>query len=222
MHFGKSNRGSQYFLKEVPLDQVSLFKDLGVTVSSNLKFDEHITATVAKANRILGMLKKSFVSRDPVTIVTLYKSHVRPILEFNSIIWCPYRKYLLSRVEAVQKRFCNFFSFINHLDYRNKLSKLGLLSLEARRLRYKLFFLYKVINGRVKLPQQDFLNFSNLYSGEGRRLLVPLSRSDYRRYFFTVDVVSHWNSLTVDERSVASVALFKSSVCSYFRRCNVW
>ena len=131
---------------------------------------------------------------------------------------------MLNRVEAVQKRFCKFFRCTSNLDYRNKLNKLDLLSLEARRLRYKLIFLYKIIRGIVKLPSKDFVKFSNLYTyiGCGRRLLVPLSRCDYRRYFFTVDAVTHWNCLTVDERNVESVSLFKSSVYSYFRRCDIW
>ena len=175
-----------YFINEDPIGQVTQFKDLGVLVSSSLRFEEHIASTVAKANRILGLIKKTFLSRDTTILVTLYKSLVRPILEYNCIIWCPYRKNMLNRVEAVQKRFCKFFRCTSNLDYRNKLNKLDLLSLEARRLRYKLIFLYKIIRGIVKLPSKDFVKFSNLYTyiGCGRRLLVPLSRCDYRRYFF--------------------------------------
>ena len=74
IHFGKPNRQHLYFINEDPIGQVTQFKDLGVLVSSSLRFEEHIASTVAKANRILGLIKKTFLSRDTTTLVTLYKS----------------------------------------------------------------------------------------------------------------------------------------------------
>lgn len=139
-------------------------------------------------------------------------------------MWCPYHKHLIKKIENVQKRFCKIVPGLNDLDYRSKLRKLNLLSLNARRLRYKLIFMFKMLRGLIDLSPHDFVTFSTLHPSQenARKLLMPISRHDYRRYFFTVDVVNHWNSLTFDERNVKSVSLFKSSIASYFRRNDVW
>ena len=140
MCFGDNNCCYQYFLSNVSLDTVSTFKDLGITLSSSNVFKEHIYTAVAKANRMLGLIKKSFCTRDPKCLLILYKAYVRSILEFSCVIWSPYVKYLIDCVEKVQKRFCNFFPCLHGLSYQSKLVNLNLLSLESRRLRYKLIF----------------------------------------------------------------------------------
>ena len=112
---------------------------------------------------------------------------------------------------------------MSELDYRSKFCKLGLLSLNARRLRYRLIFMFKMLNGLTVLDPHDFVKFSTLHTNQANasRLINPLSRHDYRKYFFTVDIVSYSNRMTFDERNVDSVPLFKSSIESFFRRCDI-
>ena len=47
------------------LEKTRREKDLGVTFTSDLNWKDHILEITARANRILGSLKKAFVSRDP-------------------------------------------------------------------------------------------------------------------------------------------------------------
>jgi len=44
-------------------------------------------SAVSKANRILGMIKRNFVDRSKETILLLYKSLVRPHLEYCCQVW---------------------------------------------------------------------------------------------------------------------------------------
>ena len=46
------------------LKKTTLEKDVGVTFSSNLKFDEHINNVIGKANKITGFIKSSFSHLD--------------------------------------------------------------------------------------------------------------------------------------------------------------
>lgn len=222
--FGKIDSKHSYLLNEVPLEQVSSIKDLGVTFSSSISFKEHVNNTVIKANRMLGLLKRCFCTRDPDCMLSIYKANVRSILEYGNLIWSPYIKYLIDDVEKVQKRFCKFFPYLNHLDYRSKLHNLNLLSLEARRLRYRLIFLFKILNGFCDLHPDNFFN----RTGRSRHhetfdnLLIPYTKLVLRHNFFTVDVVHHWNDMLISERNVNSVELFKKSVLSYFTRAGIW
>ena len=211
-------------MNDIPLETVSKFKDLGITLSRSNIFREHIYNAVAKANRMLGMIKKSFCTRDPKCLLILYKAYVRSILEFGCVIWSPYVKYLIDCIEKVQKRFCYIFPYLHGLSYQSKLANLNLLSLESRRLRYKLIFLYKMLNGFCDLVPTNFF----LRSGRTTchlphdKLLIPYCKHAYRSNFFTVDVISHWNNLSISERNVTSVACLKKSVSLYFVRMIIW
>ena len=69
-----------YFMNNQPLPTVELEKDLGVFVDNHLKFHDHTAAVVAKVNRILTIINKSFANLDLSMFTILYKVLVRPIL----------------------------------------------------------------------------------------------------------------------------------------------
>ena len=75
-------------------------RDLGIIVDGQLKFHSHTTHVVSKANRLLGLIKKSFEHITIHTLPLLYKSLVRPTLEYGNSIWGPH--YLLDQ-QAVEK-----------------------------------------------------------------------------------------------------------------------
>ena len=224
MHFGVTNPCHQYFLYDCQIERVATVKDLGILLSSSLKFNDHVSNQILKANRMLGLLRRSFYSREPQFLLIVYKVYVRSLLEYGCILWSPSNRNLVNCIEKVQKRFCRFFPALHGLNYRSKLLNLNLLSLESRRLRYKLIFLYKMLNGDCKLDPNNFFLFSlrSSHHFSCSKLLVPFSKHLYRSNFFTVDVVSHWNNLTFAERNVNTLSSFKNSVALYFKRCDIW
>ena len=81
--------------------------DLGVFFSNNLKFNKHIDFIFNKANRQLGIISRIFKNRNSETIIPLYKSVVRPHLEYNSLIWSPWTKTYSCKLERLQRKMCN-------------------------------------------------------------------------------------------------------------------
>ena len=65
-------------------------KDLGVVVSNDLKWEQQCSQTVAKANKVLGLIKRNFTDRSKETIILLFKSLVRPHVEYCCPIWNPH------------------------------------------------------------------------------------------------------------------------------------
>ena len=90
MHLGKKNPNHDYMLNDHILEASTTEKDLGVHIDDQLKFHVHTAAATKKASQILGLIKKTYVTRDAKTITTLYKSLVRPHLEYGNIIWGPH------------------------------------------------------------------------------------------------------------------------------------
>ena len=91
---GHSSSNTEYVLpseaEDNPICTVAEEKDLGIVFDGQLKFSSHINQTVAKANRVLGIIKRTFASRDANTIRLLYITLVRPILDYGSTVWNPH------------------------------------------------------------------------------------------------------------------------------------
>ena len=89
MHLGYNNNQVDYFMDTMQLQKVSEERDLGIIVSDNLKWDKQYIAAVKQGNKVLGMIKRNFMDRSKDTIMALYKSLVRPHLEYCTSIWNP-------------------------------------------------------------------------------------------------------------------------------------
>ena len=84
LHIGKSNPRLQYTMNGHLLENVNFEKDLGVIMDSEHKFHIQTSSPIKKANKILGLIKKTFANLDANTLPLLYKSMVRPHLEYGN------------------------------------------------------------------------------------------------------------------------------------------
>ncbi len=91
-------------MQTVNIEQVQEEKDLGVLFQSDLKFSKHINNCVNKANSILGLVKRSFTYMDTEMFLPLYKTLVRPHLEYATAVWSPYFQKDILLLENVQRR----------------------------------------------------------------------------------------------------------------------
>ena len=67
-------------------------KDLGIWMDSSLKFSVHVAHAAAKANQILGLIRRTFTHMDISLMKQLFISMVRPHLEFGNVVWHPMLK----------------------------------------------------------------------------------------------------------------------------------
>ena len=110
IHFGPANNYGPYYMNSIAIDTVESHKDLGILFDNQLKFHSHTTNISNKANRLLGLIRRSFDNLDSSMLTKLFTSMVRPTLEYCNSIWGP--SFILDqrRIERVQCRatkFCN-------------------------------------------------------------------------------------------------------------------
>ena len=76
-----------YVMNTTTLSIETSHRDLGIIVDCHLKFHPHISSTVKKAAGLANNLLRSTLCRDKDFMITLFKSHIRPLLEFGSTVW---------------------------------------------------------------------------------------------------------------------------------------
>ena len=81
---------ASYTLEGTVLENVDNIKHLGVTITSDLKWNTHISNICTKANRTLGFLRRTLFSCSQDVKEAAYKGMIRPILEYGSSVWDPY------------------------------------------------------------------------------------------------------------------------------------
>ena len=80
-------------------------KDLGLTISADMKVSEQCGIAPAKGNQILGLIRRNRVYKEKEPIIPLYKTIVRPHLEYRIQAWRPYCKKDIDILERVHMRY---------------------------------------------------------------------------------------------------------------------
>ena len=104
VHFGNKNQGFPYKMEGTLLVSAEQECDLGVIVNSSLKPSKQCAAAAARANRMLGMIKRNFCHLSKDVVLGLYKQLVRPHLEYAIQAWNPYLEKDKFLLEQVQRR----------------------------------------------------------------------------------------------------------------------
>jgi len=132
MHIGKNNTEYKYTMSGMELESTKAEKDLGVVMSLDLKSTDHCLQAYNKASRMLGTMGRTMKSRNPEILLSIYKSIVRPHLEYCTPVWSPHYRKDKELLERVQHCFTRMFGHLRHLEYEERLNILGLWSLEER------------------------------------------------------------------------------------------
>ena len=148
-----------------------------------------------KANSILGMLKNTFTSRDGTTCATLFRTYVRPHLEFAISAWNPYLKRDIMALEKVQRRATRLPTAFRDADYEVRRARMGLTSLENRRLRGDLIQMFKIVNGFDNVNFHSELLWSQARANKRPQLRREIVATSIRHNFLFNRISNAWNLL---------------------------
>ena len=163
IHAGKNNPCNQYFMGDVLLPAVEMEKDLGITITKNLDFIHYINSCITKTNSLIAWVTRSFVSRDQEVMLHIYKSMIRPHMEYCVQLWSPLPTHgnwrLILAIEDIQRKYTRLIDNVGLLPYKNRLEKLGLTTLLERRSRGDLIETFKIVNS-ISNYGEGFFKFS--------------------------------------------------------------
>ena len=139
------------------LSRVDVFKYLGVNFSSDFSWTKHITSTCNKSRKLIGMLHRSFYKYSkPDSTSKLYKSLIRPHLEYASAVWSPHLAKDIKLLEDTQKFALKVCTKKWDENYETLLTMCNIKTLAMRRSIVRLCLLFKIISGEIPYPNLPF------------------------------------------------------------------
>ena len=219
MHIGQANPKNVYNMSNSQLHSTDLEKDIGVLVANNLKPGTQCNSAASKGRIVLGQIARSFHFRDRNVFLKLYKTYVRPHLEFSVSAWSPFLMQDIQVLEKVQMKAVNMISGLHGTTYLEKLNELKLLTLENRRKKYDLVETYKIMHGVSDVDYKTwFVRASENASRTTRLTADPYSiakqnpNTSLRQNFFSNRVIDDWNDLPVSTKGATNLNTFKEKI----------
>ena len=188
------------------------------TIAARICSQEKHADQPKKANSVLGQLMRGVGYRDKKVFINLFKTYVRPHLEYCSASWSPWTLGDIEVLEAVQRRAVKAVTNVKAKSYEDKLSELGLDSLLVRRKRGDLIQMYKVCSGKLDVKPEIWFTMCDQRNGAvtTRRqgglwnVVPPAWNGEIRTNFWSVRVCEDWNNLPDNVKQAKTEDCFKN------------
>ena len=138
--------------------------------------------SIEKSNQILDMICQSFDYLDEKIFLILYKTYVHPNLEYCIQAWSPHLQGDIHKMECVQRRASKLVLSLKDLSYEERLKKLGLTTLQERRVRGDMILVFKTLNG---IEKKTFAKNRLNLKGNSKKLTVKYNHTDKKAVFLT-------------------------------------
>jgi len=206
-----------------PVQKTTSQKHLGLHLDTKLDFQEHLKKVFAKVNKPIALLRKLRTILPRSALLTIYKSFIRPHLDYSDIIYDQaFNNSFHQKLESIQYNAALAITGAIRGTSTEKLyQELGLESLQQRRWYRKLCIFFKI----VKEKSPEYL-YNIIPSSNTRRTrnsenipLFSVKHNFYKNSFFP-SVIIEWNKLDSNIRNLDSFSLFKASILKFIRPCS--
>ena len=198
-----------------------IVKDLGVFMSEDLMFDEHITKIKNKAKQVAAWILRLVNSRSEETVMLLYRTYVRPHLEYSCCLWSPSKIKNIADLESIQRSITSRINGLEQSNYWERLKILDLFSLQRRRERYDLIQMWKIQNNII--PNDLGISFYKTSRHGWKCKLKPLPNrqrklATIKENSFSNRAAALYNTLPPKIKEASTTDSFKSKLNKFLKR----
>jgi hypothetical protein len=195
-------RKCNYEVNSVPLNPVDNCKYLGIILNSKLTWKKQVENVIKKGMKRLHFVMRNLRGSNVEAKEMAYKSIVRPLMEYGSVVWDPAQQELKHSVEMIQRRAVRkvLSKYGRRYSPTDMLEELKWESLECRRKTAKLATLYKITAGKEAWAElADGLAAAPLIGGRrnnhGRKIAMKSYNTNVGKFSFVGSTVPCWNKL---------------------------
>jgi hypothetical protein len=211
----------RYALYNEELKETQKERDLGLIIDSTLSYKSHIQKSINEAMRRYGWIVRNLTTRNSVIVIRIYKTLIRPILEYASSVWSPTRVGLTHQLERVQRKVTKLV--LRHLTYQERLRKLKLPTLKWRRTYLDLLRTYQIVHGDQQYRNELIKFSSEVTTPNLRRHRLTIYKANCNTNMYQNHLVNKatdlWNSLPHELLDISQYSSFKSKLKEYLLVC---
>ena len=115
----------------------------------------------------------------PRALLVLYKTLIRPILDYGNLIWFPTLKKDIRAIENVQRRVTKILPQLSNLCYEERLKKLSLSTLMYRRNRMDMIQVFKIVQNIDDISMNGLFEFSDTQTRGNSKKAVARGTDPY-------------------------------------------
>ena len=168
-----------------PIPKSDKVKYFGLTFHKSLKWDEHINTVAKRANKSLGMLRRSLHGANSKTCMLAFNSVVRPILEYASQVWSPYTKTQAEDLEKIHRRAIRWAFRIPRLSSVSAImTSNNIVPLSYRRDQLDERFLAKIQLGDYMVNLKEFITFNTCHNTRGNTINPHYSCNQFKFSYY--------------------------------------
>ena len=198
------------------ISRVNEEKDIGILIQDNLSPEKHIDKIFGDTYRMLRNIRVAFYFLDKEMMRKIIMTMIRPKLEYAAIVWSPYKKKHVRKLERIQRIATKMVPELEELTYEERLKEMNLPTLKERRERGDLITIYKLVNDIEKIDREDLLlkgqrETGNL-RGHGSKLRKGICLKNTKKFSFPHRNIDTWNGLNEEIVTAASVHKFKTKL----------
>ena len=160
------------------------------------------------------LISSDVLSVDLDFMLTLYKIHIRPLLEFASCVWNTGFLGHLRMLESIQRSWTRQIDAMSELSYSERLYTLDLCSVQGRLLWADLLKYRKIFHRDCAISPDDMFNLVLPLGTRSHRFKIFHTHSslEARRRFFSLRCVTLWNSFPNEVVALEFIFPFKSAL----------
>ena len=203
------------FMNNEPIKEVSHHKHLGIFLSSDGTWHEHINNITSKAWKRINIMRKLKFLLDRKSLEIIYFSFIRPLLEYADVVWDNCTLYEVNALEKIQLEAASIVTGTTKLVALEMLYKeTGWETLETRRSKHKLCLFYKMNNNIYpdylsSLVPEPVVNTVTYGLRNASNMHQPFSRTQHYYKSFIPSSIRLWNDLSPEKRDAPSVLSFR-------------
>ena len=205
------------FLNTAVIENVTQHKHLGLILDQKLSWTDHVDLVISNCMKRLNIMKKLKYVLDRKSLETIYKSFIRPMIEYGNVIYFSTSQKNLDRLCKIEKEAKRLTTGATHrcnlalMDIES-----GWTDIVSRRNNHCLIMMFKIINnlcpGYLKSIFDSFTTLQHDYNLRNQFVKRPKTRTETFAKSFFPYTLRLWNSLPLNHRLSNNLNIFKNKI----------